>query len=287
MDVQALLQTPRWAALAAFTQRWYAEPLGAAGVTGDDFARTEARLGCQLPPALREWFSLVGHRLQFCGQDDPTRLEDLAGEVEAHESWRAQVVAPRDGRIVVWRENQGCWFAEVEVGPSAMDGTVLLTSARGESGRRDRLERALLGMVCSDTLAAAWSGSPEGPLGRLKPDIVGGYLLESTPEIDARAECLPPLEIPNTPLWDTPFRGRDSLVIRSSGDGWEWMAAGRTPTRRRGASLRSMTGPGHEASSSSSTRCLSRPGRRCNAGQTLASRSAALDVCWWRAWRPT
>jgi hypothetical protein len=225
VNLDELIQDPRWAALAAFVRRWYAEPLGAVGVTEADLARAEARLGCELPLALREWFLLVGHRLHFCGQDVPTRLEELAGETAAGEEWRAKVVAPSDGRIVVWRENQGCWFAEVEVAPRRADGSVLLTSERGQSGRRDRLERALLGMVCSDTLVAVWAGNLDGPLGELKPGVVGGYPLERTPEVEARVAALPALDIPITPLYDEPFRGHESLVIRASGAGWEWMAA--------------------------------------------------------------
>lgn len=225
MDVQPLLQTPRWAALTAFVRRWYAEPLGAAVVTEDDLARTEAHLGCKMPPALREWFLVVGHRLQFCGQDDPTRLEDLAGEVATHESWRAKLVAPDNGRIVVWRENQGCWFAEVEVDSSGTDGTALLTADRGRGGRRERLEQALLGIVCSDTLVAVWAGNAGGPLGRLKRGVVGGYPLETTPKVKARVACLPVLDFPNTPSYGGPFRGHESLIIRESGGGWEWMAA--------------------------------------------------------------
>jgi len=209
VSLNHLVQGPRWAALSRFVQRWYAEPLGDEVVTRDDLARAEARIGSKLNVALREWFLLVGHRLQFCGQDIPKRIDEL--EV-------------RDGRIVIWAENQGCWHAEVEVNKPSTDPTVLMTLG-GQGGRNDRLERVLLGLVCSDTLIAVWAGNTEGPLGALRPGVVGGYPQDTTPDIQARIEALPVLDAPNTPLYDGPFRGHESLVIRASGGGWEWMAA--------------------------------------------------------------
>jgi len=215
MDPADLVRSPRWSPLARFAERWYAEPLGSAGVCEADLAREESRLGSALPPALREWFTLVGHRLQFCGQDIPTRLEDLA-----------RAGGPRDGRVVVWQENQYCWLAEVELGPSGSDGSVVISNPPGEAGQHDRLERALLGMVCSDTLVAVWCGNSGGPLGALRPGVVGGYPQESMPGTEARFEALPVLDFPNTPNYDgRPFRGHETLVIRASGGGWEWMAA--------------------------------------------------------------
>jgi len=203
------MRLPRWGPLSRFVHRWYAVPLGSDVVTEDDLARAESRLGCRLNPVVREWFQLVGHRLRFCGQDIPRRLEEL--EV-------------RDGRIVLWQENQGCWSAEVEVAAPTTDASVMMM-ADGRSVARDRLERALLGTLCSDTLVAVWAGNSEGPLGEFTSGVVGGYPMETTPEVESSFEALPALEIPNTPLYQGPFRGHESLVIRSSGGGWEWMAA--------------------------------------------------------------
>lgn len=72
----------RWRDLKAFAGDWYREPFPphtrdvAAGI-----AAAEAKLSARLPPALREWFELVGHSV-FSFQDafpDLARLEVSKG----------------------------------------------------------------------------------------------------------------------------------------------------------------------------------------------------------------
>ncbi len=73
-----LLRTPRWAWLAAFIDTWYFDP-----VTAQDASPTEeidaaaTAPGVDLPQALREWFELVGRRLEWV-QDLPARSPTCA-----------------------------------------------------------------------------------------------------------------------------------------------------------------------------------------------------------------
>ncbi len=210
MHLDEILRAPRWAPLARFVGRWYAEPLGAEGLTEADLDRAEASLGRPLPRAVREWFRLVGHRFHDVNQDQAVRLDQLHVE---------------DDRLAIWWENQGNWSFDVELEPRDEEPWVSVESDEPGWCRRDRLCRALLGMVYSDTLVGVWSGRGVGPLGPLAASVVGGYRDGAPREVDARVVALPALDVVTNPYFDTPLRGHEALVIRGYEGMWEWMAA--------------------------------------------------------------
>src|SRR5690349_18793766 len=121
---------PRWQPLARFVERWYAEPLGPGGPTDAEISRADLRIGRRFPPALREWFALVGHRL-IPIQDRPLRLDALE---------------PEGDRLPLWRENQGLWSWDLELG-GADEPTIGVGSDPIEWRRREPLVRGLLGLV--------------------------------------------------------------------------------------------------------------------------------------------
>jgi len=66
-----LRRSQRWKPLAACIARWYARPLGDQdGVAHDALLAAEERLGLRLTTVLREWYLLVGERLEAV-QDQP------------------------------------------------------------------------------------------------------------------------------------------------------------------------------------------------------------------------
>lgn len=206
------LQDSRWAPLAAFVARWYREPL--AWPRGPRLERVDAqiaqvehRLGSKLPQGIREWFALAGHRLADVNQDRPVRLEGL--EVE-------------DGRLPVWWENQGNWSVDIEL--TGNEPRAVVVSDEPNWNRRATTTQALRGMVVSDTLAGADRGV--GPLGALRPEVVGGYLEDPPPDLEARLEALPALDVFINPYFEAPMRGHEALVVRAHpGAGCDWMAA--------------------------------------------------------------
>ncbi|WP_277211983.1 hypothetical protein [Isoptericola croceus] len=203
-----LLATDRWSWLAAVLDWWFADPLtDGDGSTPDEIEACEQRAGQELPTALVEWFTLVGRRLRPV-QDRPSTPANLQVE---------------DGGLVVWRENQGAWAVLV-------DG-----EGRGSTGD-DRfplgpapLSTVLHGMVLSDTLVAAWSGSRTGPLGQLAGAVRGGAVLDaSAVDVEVVAGELAPLPVPGNPFWGEPPRGDGETVVRGdehTGGGLEWMTA--------------------------------------------------------------
>ena len=204
----ALATTPRWAPLAAFVERWYARPLDPDdGLDEAALRAIEARIGRALPVLAREWLALVGHRLQATNQDQPVRPEQ---------------VEIRDERLALWWEYQGNWSLDVEVGRDT-------SSAAIDAGlpemppRRAPIPEALLGMVVSDTMVAAWGGDAAS-LGALAAGVVGGFATEASEAISVRVTALAQAWSIN-PHYDALF-GHDALLVRGSPGAWEWMAVG-------------------------------------------------------------
>lgn len=212
MPAPDLPSPERWAPLVEFVSTWYARPLQLDGNTEEQIVAAEARLGGSLPAALREWYRMVGHRLQQVNQDSPVELERL--ELE-------------DGCVSVWWENQGNWSVEVKIADADADpwATVDGSSCGMPSwDRRDRLSRALIGMTISDTLVGAWGGHGMGPLGELRSGVSAG-MTERPPLDDRGIRRWPILDVFINPNFDCPLRGRSDLIIRGDEDWLEWMTA--------------------------------------------------------------
>jgi hypothetical protein len=216
MEPQAVVGLPRWAPLVRFAERWYAEPLGAAGLSAEAIEAAERRLGRRLPPAVAEWYQLVGHRLCDVNQDQPVRLDQLRVVENG-------LIGPQT-RLPLWNENQGNWSFDAELDSTDDEPWVSVDSQEPAWRRRDRLVRALLGMLYSDTLVGVWSGRG-GPLGRLGPGVIGGYRDQAPDAVDEAVAALPAIDAVTNPYFDEPLRGHDALVIRGSAGIWEWMAA--------------------------------------------------------------
>ena len=104
--------------------------------------RQQELLGLPLPAALREWFELLGHRLQAV-RDIPATPQDI------------QV---RDGVIEAWRGGEGDWSL---VTPGGEDPVLRL------GGNEAPLSTWLAAMLMSETLVGACQGELQGPLGLL------------------------------------------------------------------------------------------------------------------------
>jgi hypothetical protein len=203
---------PRWAALRRFVDHWYATPLGEGPAPSEaDIERAEARLKRALPPAVREWFLLVGARFCDVNQDRPVRLEQLA---------------LNENRMPLWWENQGNWSFDVELDAEGGEPWISVDSSEPDWRRRVPLAEGLLGMVYSDTsTGAAWAHGV-GPLGALKATVVGGFCESLSRKASARVAALPALDVMTNPYFVTPLRGHETLVIRSHDAGMcDWMTA--------------------------------------------------------------
>ena len=205
-----LLAQDRWAWLRDLLHYWYAEPLTARdGSPLELIDAAQERLGVRLPTALREWYELVGQRLDWI-QDRPLPLELL--EVT-------------DGRILFWVENQGVW--QVLVRPDGEDPEA--TATQGDAGTAVPLSSWLRALTVSDTLVAVWSGAGHGILGRLSPETRGEVFYEFTAhDVERLTAAYPELPIPPLPYWSAPPRGGSPVIIRCDGiDGamLEWATA--------------------------------------------------------------
>lgn len=208
---RALLATTRWAWLAAFLDRWFADPLDAAdGSTPDEIRGAAARAGIdRLPTGLVEWFELVGRRLEPV-QDAPATPETLRSLA---------------GAAVVWTENQGVW--SILAGATDAEPGVLDDPEFGWTPAP--LTDTLDAMLLSDTIVGAWSSSGRGPLGPLAEPVRAGMIAEVTEtEQAALWAAYPELPLPSNPFWDDSPRGNAHAFLRgdtASGSGIEWMTA--------------------------------------------------------------
>ncbi len=198
--------------VAAFVDRWYAEPLRATdGCSIDELARAEASIGEPLPEVLRVWLGAVGHRLHQV-QDRPVDLDRIVERIRAGA-----------GEIAIWDENQCCWQITV---PRGSSGDPEIDVGEGVDDGAHASD-ALFGMLISDTLVGAWCGHGSGPLGALRDVVVGGCKENTDDALDDRVlDALPELPIYRNPYFEERLRGDDRLIVRGGSGAWEWMAAG-------------------------------------------------------------
>lgn len=68
--LDVLRASPRWRRLTGFVRKWYAQPLGDEdGNMSHEIVTAEKRLGFRLPRAVREWYAVVGRRLERLAHD--------------------------------------------------------------------------------------------------------------------------------------------------------------------------------------------------------------------------
>lgn len=82
----------RWKLMTEFLARWYSPLSAGDGFSEDELRNAEDAIGCRLPLALREWYSLAGRRTDVWSQQD----EFLSPE-------ECQLV---NGALVFYVENQ-------------------------------------------------------------------------------------------------------------------------------------------------------------------------------------
>lgn len=208
-----LRDTPRWRPLVDFVTRWYARPLEPAdGCSAGEVAAAEARLGRPLPAALREWYLLVGRRLEDV-LDPPARLEALGllGD-----------------QLDVWYESDAVWVVRVRADgpddpPVVLDHDATYTETQPYTGR---LVETLLGLVTSETLVGAWAGEGRGLLGALHEGVRGGY--QQSVDVASVAPHYPVLPSLGSPFFVKPerrARGDAETIVRFDGVGLGWATA--------------------------------------------------------------
>lgn len=195
--------------LATFVERWYDEPLADGdGCSRDEIAGVAARLGCEIPAVLADWYARVGTRLRSV-QDSPRQLRDLT--VEA-----------RDMRV--WTENQGVWSILARLDGS--DDPMCRLDDDHVGWPPTPLSASLFGMLVSDTLVGAWAGQRMGPLGRLGRLVQGGALEDFTDDtLGELRVAYGELAIVRNPFFPEAYRGDDETIIRIQDVGIEWMTA--------------------------------------------------------------
>lgn len=212
-----IVRTGRWDWLVGFIDTWFAAPLRAEDGAGfEEIAAAESRLGLRLPAALREWFELIGRRLIDI-QDQPSTPATLREQ---------------DGGLVVWVENQGVWSIitrSTEDDPACSTDVTTEEDALVGTWTVDRLTLALHSMLVSDTLVGVWSEALTGPLGKLKANVRGGAIQDtSQADQDRLFDAYTPLPLPRTPPYPAPPRGAQQTLLRGDldwGMGIEWATA--------------------------------------------------------------
>lgn len=157
---------------------------------------------------MSEWYELVGRRLRDV-QDSPTRLDELS---------------IHDGCLHVWVENQAVWSiaAPIDAGddPRCRVDDVSFVSPDAP------VSQTLLGMLVSDTLVGAWSGSRIGTLGELRATVRGGYDEDLTEEkVQRVSSAYAELDYTGHPFFDNKYRGDDTTIVRVTEVAVEWCTA--------------------------------------------------------------
>ena len=198
---QELLDTPRWRQAGRVID-WHMEPLVAAdGCSPEEISRIEERLGLPLPTALREWFELLGHRLQAV-RDIPATPQDIL---------------LRDGVIEAWRGGEGDWSL---VAPGGEDPTLQL------AGHEAPLSTWLAAMLMSETLVGAYRGEQQGPLGLLYFSVMGGEVEQAEPDVVAAVrEGYDPFALPLPKLEESWYFDGGSVIRLGSSGRLEWAIA--------------------------------------------------------------
>lgn len=217
VPLDLLRASPRWRRLTGFVGKWYSSPLeDEDGNSTEEIDETERRLGLRLPDAVREWFQLVGWRLQAGRTRSCTStalrargLQDLRAEPFPH-SLRSFMALFDDGEHASW----GISTADLE--PADPPGEVLLLDQahRSRSGQEhEKLSELLLKLVVRETLMRAGCGEDHGCLGPLGEQVMGGFGECHAAGASLEAYALLPLPTLSwPPTQDRLLGDRDTLI---------------------------------------------------------------------------
>ncbi|MDO4260256.1 MAG: hypothetical protein Q4C87_12135 [Actinomycetaceae bacterium] len=216
-----LLSLPRWSWLSNFIATWYAEPLSKKDALSAEFINgVTERLGVTIPEALREWYELVGARIN-------SQIQDVA---LGPDEWQVS-----NSHLRFWVENRGDWWVGASLDQGS-DPHVFAFGIREEPIGICSLSEWLRGRAICETRIGVWTGeSPDMDsskrvsfLGRLKPEIRGGGIRNVSEEIIHWVTQ----HFPQIPITDWPtFNGvsfgdtSTSLYVAKDSGYIEWMTA--------------------------------------------------------------
>jgi hypothetical protein len=163
--------------LRAFAAAWTTPLADGDGVPAGELERAEERLGLRLPAALREFYALLGTRMDLTESQDPLLAPD---EVFVHDEF--------GGVLVFCAENQGCAYWGVRLEDLGRDDPPVFVQSRdGWLPFMDRLSLAAVELVLSESLFAR---------GRFYNACeLSADLIETLPHRFTR------LALPDYPLW--------------------------------------------------------------------------------------
>jgi hypothetical protein len=203
-----------WDFVRDFAAVWTDRPLQAVdGVAEDELDAVEAELGFVLPAALREGYTLFGHRADLTNGQDP--LVPPTG---------LYVDDGFGGVLVFRRENQDCAFWGIPLDQIEQDDPpVIVESHDGWIPFLDRMSLAWVELVLSESLFASASLYDACEL----PDPL-------VPDLQARYARV---DLPDHPMWvgadDSPLRWYSApgrLLRRDGTQDHSWVhIRGRTP----------------------------------------------------------
>lgn len=179
VPLDLLRASPRWRRLTGFVRKWYSSPLeDEDGNTPEEIEEAERRLEVEFPVAVREWFRLIGWRLQAAGMRPrtstalrPRGLQELRAEPFPY-SPVSLIALFDDG------ENASWGFSTADLEPADPAGQVLLSpqAHRSRSGQEhESLSELLMTLVVRETLIRAGCGEDHGCLGPLGEDVRGAF----------------------------------------------------------------------------------------------------------------
>jgi uncharacterized protein (TIGR02996 family) len=191
----------RWALVDEFIEIWH-PPLGPGdGYPEDELRAAEARLGCRLPAALREWYALGGRRR------DVWSLQD---RLEAPDRLR---VEPGSGDLVFRWENQGCERWGIRAADLGRDDPPVVELDAGVPASPTVSAFACLVLVYEAKFGSRvlWAGG-EVPDGEVQAAAARGL---SPCDLPDRYWVVSPIRV---------FEGTD-LIVQLHGDSWVHVAA--------------------------------------------------------------
>lgn len=186
IPLDILASTPRWRRLSWLLATFYEEPIGVAGNTIEEIRDKEAELGFTLPKALREWYRLVGNRLDSCERSEPAKLsylELIVNDVRLEGEKSSAGILPDDSETLeIYSEALSHWvavicrenFGEEDPVVFVCDATLTVDSVNDGPIRFENVSQFLIGMMFEEILAVASGGAGVGALGLLRNGLRAG-----------------------------------------------------------------------------------------------------------------
>lgn len=188
LPVELLASSPRWRMLSNFAANFYEEPINEeSGNLGEEIRAKELELECSLPGALKEWYRLVGKRLDSCGRSEPAKLsylELIVNDVHIQEA-RSRTGALIEDTVTleIYSEALSHWVAVIHREDfGEKDPAVVIYDRMAypdldvcEPRRIEKLSEFLTGMMFEEILAVASGGAGVGALGLLRNGLRAGH----------------------------------------------------------------------------------------------------------------